>query len=120
VCAAWSYSFDAEVAQFLHACFELVDVRDGLATYSAVWAIMKVCILLLAVFQSHLHELRFATRQWPHYHRTRRAQGVYNGRAGLELRFGCIALLHDERHITNTPRVPTAVVRFPIRTDICR
>lgn len=50
MCVAWSYSFDAEVAQFLRACFELVDVRDGLATYSAVWAIMKVCILLLAVF----------------------------------------------------------------------
>jgi hypothetical protein len=47
---ARSYSFDAEAAQFLRACFELVDVRDGLATYTAAWAIMKVRILLLAVF----------------------------------------------------------------------
>ncbi|KAI0287624.1 hypothetical protein BC826DRAFT_1043322, partial [Russula brevipes] len=33
--------FDAEVAQFLRACFGLVDICDGLAPYSAVWAIMK-------------------------------------------------------------------------------
>jgi len=76
------YSFDAEVAQFLRACFEMVDVRNGIPSYSAVWAIMKVCILPLMVVQSRLHGHTCRTRKWPHYHRTRRAQGVYNGRAG--------------------------------------
>ncbi|KAI9434433.1 hypothetical protein H4582DRAFT_2080778 [Lactarius indigo] len=35
--------FDTEVGQFLRVVFERADIRDGLASYSTVWAIMKVC-----------------------------------------------------------------------------
>jgi hypothetical protein len=38
-------SFDAEAAQFLRACLNLVDIRNELPPYSAVWAIMKVSLL---------------------------------------------------------------------------
>jgi hypothetical protein len=39
-------SFDAEVAQFLRVLFEMADIRHGItASYSAVYAIMKVCVL---------------------------------------------------------------------------
>jgi len=39
--------FDGEVAQFLLACLELVDIRNELPSYSAVWAVMKVGLLSL-------------------------------------------------------------------------
>ncbi|KAH8984244.1 hypothetical protein EDB92DRAFT_1887814 [Lactarius akahatsu] len=35
--------FDTEVTQFLRIVFERADIRDGLASYSTAWAIMKVC-----------------------------------------------------------------------------
>jgi hypothetical protein len=41
-------SFDAEVAQFLRACLELVDIRNELPSYPAAWAIMKVGLLSLS------------------------------------------------------------------------
>jgi hypothetical protein len=43
----FSYSFDTEVTQFLRACLETVDIRDEFPSYSAIWAIMKVSLLLL-------------------------------------------------------------------------
>lgn len=49
-------SFDAEAAQFLRACLDLVDIRDEVPAYSAVWAVMKVS-LLSSVIQLQLHEL---------------------------------------------------------------
>lgn len=49
-------SFDAEAAQFLRACLDIVDIRDKVPSYSAVWAIMKVSLLSL-VIQLQLHEL---------------------------------------------------------------
>jgi hypothetical protein len=42
-------SFDAEVTQFLRACLDIVDIRNEVPSYSAVWAIMKVSLLSLAI-----------------------------------------------------------------------
>jgi len=38
--------FDSEVAQFLRACLELVDIRNELPSNSAVWAVMKEMVPL--------------------------------------------------------------------------
>ena len=43
-------SFDTELAQFLQAVFERVDIRYGIDTYSKVWAIMKVCCIVVGLF----------------------------------------------------------------------
>ena len=106
MCVTWLYSFDAEVAQFLRACFEMVDIRNGIPSYSAVLAVMKVGSLPLVIVQSRLHEPTCRTRKWPRYHRTRQAQGVYNGRAGLRKRLLCRAGV----------RIRGAIVRTPFKT----
>jgi hypothetical protein len=52
--AAWFLcSFDGEVTQFLRACLELVDIRNELPSYSAVWAVMKVGLLSLLLQLPH-------------------------------------------------------------------
>jgi len=55
-CGTVLCSFDGEVAQFLRACLELVDIRSELPSYSAVWAVMKVGLLPL-LLQLRLREL---------------------------------------------------------------
>jgi hypothetical protein len=49
-------SFDAEAVQFLRACLSMVDIRNELPPYSAVWAIMKVSLPSLVV-QLRLYKL---------------------------------------------------------------
>ena len=67
-CAERLCSFDAEVAQFLQIVFERADIRDGLASYSTVWEIMKVCIPSSRDLRWNLHKrVVELTRNWSLY-----------------------------------------------------
>ena len=75
-----SHSFDTEVTHFLRACLEAVDIRSGIPTYSAVWAIMKVSLLSLwSICGRMAHS---GSRTWTRYLQTHRVRGVCNGHGG--------------------------------------
>jgi hypothetical protein len=67
-------SFDAEAAQFLRACLDIVDIRNEVPSYSAVWAIMKVSFLSL-VIQLQLHRLMAEAGDGPATIRHTRCRG---------------------------------------------
>jgi hypothetical protein len=72
------YSFDAEVSQFLQACFEKADIRNDEPSYSTVWAIMKVCIRHWWLSLT-LTRVCCEIRKWTICHRINLVQGVCNG-----------------------------------------
>ena len=72
-----TFSFDAEVAQFLRAIFEKTDIRYGIPSYSTVWAVMKVCIPLSVDLHWRLHNS--IVRKWSLYRLIPRVQGVCSG-----------------------------------------
>ena len=75
-------SFDTEVAHFLRVVFEKVDIRDGIASYSTVWPIMKVCILSSIDQCRHLQDCDVElTRRWSLCRPIPQVQGVCSGHA---------------------------------------
>ena len=76
------YSFDTEVAYFLRIIFEKADIRDGIASYATVWAIMKVCMLSSMDLRRRLHDrdVKF-TRKWSLCRPIRQVQGGCTGHA---------------------------------------
>jgi hypothetical protein len=75
-------SFDTEVAYFLRIVFEKADIRDGIASYATVWAIMKVCILSSMDLRWRLHDRDMKlTRKWSICRPIRQVQGGCSGHA---------------------------------------
>lgn len=74
-------SFDTEVANFLRVVFERADIRDGIDSYSKVWAIMKVCILSSVDLRGHFDPDVELTRKWSLYRRIPQVLGVCSGHA---------------------------------------
>ena len=108
-------SFDAEAAQFLHACLDLVDIRNEVPSYSAVWAIMKVSLLSL-VIQLQLRRLMAEAGDGPPTIRHTRCRGsamaMWNLSQSCRIvhvyRPGVAATL--EHHMQDTPNIERRTV----------
>lgn len=75
-------SFDTEVANFLRIVFEKADIRDGIASYATVWAIMKVCVLSSMDLRRRLHDRDVKlTRKWSLCRPIHQVQGGCTGHA---------------------------------------